>query len=318
VRAVTFRDETVTVQEHPDPQPRAGELLVRVRAAGLNGADRWQLARRPPHYPPPPTAPPDIPGLEIAGEVVACGDGTTRFRVGDRVMAIVIGGGQAELCVVHERHAMPVPSGVDWPAAGGLPEVFITAYDALFTRCAVKAGERLLVNGAAGGVGTAAVQLAAAVGAHVTATVRAAALRGAVQALGADVVSAPGEFAEHGPFDVVLELVGVATMPENLQALAIDGRIALVGAQVGDDTTVALDALSMMRTRATVTATTIRRRTLEEKAMMARALERHVLPLFERGRLRVPIAESFPLADASRAYDRFARGAKLGKVILEL
>ncbi len=182
MRAATIRDGEVGVEEHPDPEAGHGELLVRVRAAGLNGADVMQ---RKGMYPAPPGSPKDIPGLELAGEVVACGPGVARFADGDRVMAIVGGGGQGELAVVHERQAMAVPEGLDWPAAGGLPEVFTTAHDALFTQGGLKAGERLLVHGAAGGVGTAAVQLGARAGAHVTATVRDAERRDGVAALGA-------------------------------------------------------------------------------------------------------------------------------------
>ena len=157
MRAATVKDGAIGVAEHPDPEPGSGEVLVRVRAAGLNAAD---LLQRQGFYPAPPGSPPDIPGLEMAGEVVALGLNTSRFAVGDRVMALLGGGGQAELAVVHERVAMHVPDGVDWQAAGGFPETFTTAHDALFTQCGLGMGERLLVHGAAGGVGTAAVQLA--------------------------------------------------------------------------------------------------------------------------------------------------------------
>src|SRR5438552_6291612 len=200
MRAATIRDGEVVVAEHPDPAPGAGEILVRVRAAGLNGADMLQ---RKGFYPAPPGAPPDIPGLELAGEVAACGPGAERFSEGDRVMAIVAGGGQGELAVVHERVAMPVPDALDWPAAGGFPEVFTTAHDAVFTQAQLGPGERLLVHGGAGGVGTAAIQLGRAAGARVTATVRRAELRDEVAALGAEAV-APDDFVDRGPFDVVL------------------------------------------------------------------------------------------------------------------
>src|SRR3954454_18214623 len=156
MRAATIRDGEVRTEEHPDPEPGSGEVLVSVRAAGLNGADMMQRRGR---YPAPPGSPADIPGLELAGEVVALGEGATRSKEGDRVMAIVGGGGQAELAVLHERTAMPVPDGLDWPEAGGVPEVFTTAHDAVFTQAGLQAGELLLVHGAAGGVGTAAVQL---------------------------------------------------------------------------------------------------------------------------------------------------------------
>jgi NADPH:quinone reductase-like Zn-dependent oxidoreductase len=162
MRAVTIRDKELSVQEHPDPTPGAGEVLVRVRTAGLNGADMLQ---RRGLYPAPPGAPQDIPGLELAGEVIERGAGANRFDEGDRVMGIVAGGAQAELAVVHERILMPVPSRLDWLQAGCVPEVFTTASDAIFTQADLKPGEHLLVHGGAGGVGTAAIQLGRAAGA---------------------------------------------------------------------------------------------------------------------------------------------------------
>src|SRR4051794_12888112 len=159
MRGATIRDGEVLVEEHPDPEPGAGQVLVRVRAAGLNGADMMQLAGR---YPAPPGSPPDIPGLELAGIVEALGHGAARFSEGERVMGIVGGGGQAELAVVHERQLVPVPDAVGFPDAGGVPEVFTTAHDAIFTQAGLRPGERLLIHGAAGGGGAAAVQLAKA------------------------------------------------------------------------------------------------------------------------------------------------------------
>src|SRR5688500_12602438 len=182
MRAATIADESLSVRDHPDPEPGAGEVLVRVNGAGINGAD---VLQRQGAYPAPPGSPPDIPGLELAGEVAARGPGADRFADGDRVMAIVGGGGQAELAVVHERAALPVPGVVDWPQAGGLPEVFTTAHDALCSQAGLRPGEHLLVHGAAGGVGTAAVQLGRATGARVTATVRREELRPEVERLGA-------------------------------------------------------------------------------------------------------------------------------------
>jgi len=311
VRAATIRDGEVLVEEHPDPEPGSGQVLVRVRGAGVNGADMLQRKGR---YPAPPGSPPDIPGLELAGEVAGLGPGATRFEEGDRVMAIVGGGGQAELAVVHERQLMAVPDVVEFPAAGGLPEVFTTAHDALFTQAGLRVGERLLVHGGAGGVGTAAVQLGHANGAHVTATVRNADLRDAVAALGADEVIDPEGFEEQGPFDVVLELVGAPNLPANLKALGTDGRIVVIG--VGAGAKAELNLLALMGKRARIMASTLRARPLEEKAATARALERQALPLFERGALRVPVAETFALDDVAAAYDHFAAGGKLGKIIL--
>jgi NADPH:quinone reductase-like Zn-dependent oxidoreductase len=228
--AAIIHDQEVLIEERPDPVAGAGEVLVRVRAAGLNGADMMQ---RRGLYPAPAGSPADIPGLELAGEVAGRGAGAERFDVGDRVMAIVGGGGQAELCVVHERQLMAVPVGLDWPQAGGLPEVFMTAHDALFTQAELRVGEHVLIHGGAGGVGTAAIQLAAAAGASVTATVRNEQLRAQVAALGASAIEPEG-FAAHGPFDVILELVGAPNLPENLNALQSGGRIAVIGVAAGE------------------------------------------------------------------------------------
>lgn len=312
MRAVTIADKQILVEEHPDPQPGAGEVLVRVRAAGINGADMMQ---RRGLYPAPPGSPQDIPGLELAGEVQALGSGAERFEMGDRVMAIVGGGGQAELAVVHERQLMPVPQAIDWPQAGGLPEVFTTAHDALFTQAQLRPGERLLVHGGAGGVGTAAIQLGKATGVRVTATVRREEQRADVQALGADVI-APEGFAKHGPFGVILELVGAPNLAENLQALDMAGRIVVIGVSAGAKSEINL--LALMGKRARIHGSTLRARPLEEKALTARFLEQEVLPLFETGALRVPVAETFALDDAAAAYERFAEGGKLGKIVLTL
>ena len=311
MKAATVKDGEITVTDKPDPEPARGEVLVRVHAAGLNAAD---LLQRQGFYPAPPGSPPDIPGLEMAGEVVALGPDATRFAVGDRVMALLGGGGQAELAVVHERVAMPVPEALDWPAAGGFPETFTTAHDALFTQCGLRMGERVLIHGAAGGVGTAGVQLAAAAGARVTATVRNESLRAEVAALGATVVVAPGEFADRGPFDVILELIGAPNMAGNLAALATGGRISVIG--VGGGAPTELNLLQLMGTRGRIHGSTLRTRPLEEKAMAARAVETQVLPLVAAGRVRVPVAETFALDDVAAAYDRFAAGGKLGKLVL--
>lgn len=310
MRAATIRDGEITIEEHPDPVAVGEELLVKVRAAGLNGADMMQ---RRGLYPAPPGSPQDIPGMELAGEVLARGPQARRFEVGERVMAIVGGGGQAELAVVHERQLMPVPSALDWPAAGGLPETFTTAHDAIFTQAGLRPGEHLLVHGGAGGVGTAAIQLGHATGARVTATVRREESRAAVAELGAKAV-APDGFAEHGPFDVILELVGAPNLGENLGALAIGGRICVIGVSAGAKTD--LNLLALMGKRARIHGSTLRARPLEEKALVARRLEREVLPLFEVGAVKVPVAETFPLQEALAAYDRFAAGGKLGKIVL--
>ena len=310
MRAVTIRDGEVVVAEHPDPRPGPGELLIDVRAAALNAADLLQLRGL---YPAPPGWPADIPGLELAGVVAERGAGATRFEEGDRVMAIVGGGGQAELAVVHERGVMPVPAALDWPRAGGTAEVFTTAHDAVFSQADLRSGERLLVHGAAGGVGTAAVQLGRAAGARVTATVRNEALRGEVARLGATVV-APDDFEHRGPFDVVLELVGAPNMQRNLTALEVGGRICVIG--LGAGARAELDLRVLMQRRARIHGSTIRMRPLEARALAMRRVERQVLPLIESGTVQVPVAATFPLPRAAEAYERFSAGGKLGKIVL--
>ena len=312
MRAATIRDGEVLVKQHPDPEPGAGQVLVRIQAAGINGADILQRLGR---YPAPPGSPQDIPGLELAGVVEGLGAGATRFAEGDRVMGIVGGGGQGELAVVHERQLMGVPESVAFPDAGGLPEVFTTAHDALFTQAGLRPGERLLVHGAAGGVGTAAVQLGHALGAHVTATVRNEERRDAVAELGADLVIEPDGFEAQAPFDVILELVGAPNLAADVKALSAGGRIVVIG--IGAGAKAELNLAALMAKRGRIMASTLRARPLEQKAATARALEREVLPLFERGVLRVPVAGTFALDDVAAAYDAFAAGGKLGKIILE-
>jgi NADPH:quinone reductase-like Zn-dependent oxidoreductase len=310
VRAATIVDGALIVSDRPDPTPETGQLLVRTRAAGINAADLLQVHGG---YPAPPGSPSDIPGLELAGEVMAVGSHVERFRPGDRVMAVVGGGAHAELVLVHERTALAVPEGIAWEEAGGFPEAFTTAHDALFTQCQLALGERLVVHGAAGGVGTAAVQLGVAAGARVTATVRRPELRPAVAELGAEVVG-PEEFSAPGAFDVVLELVGGPNMAANLASLAIGGRISVIGVAGGGGAEVNLGALMMLRAR--IFGSTLRARPLEAKADAARRVDSQVLPLLAAGRLRVPITARFTLERISEAYDRFAAPGKLGKVVV--
>jgi NADPH:quinone reductase len=311
VRAVTIKDGSLLVEERPDPEPGKSEVLVRVRAAGLNGADMLQ---RRGGYPAPSGSPADIPGLELAGEVAALGPDAGRFKEGERVMAVVGGGGQAELAVVHERAAMPVPDALEWPQAGGVPEVFTTAHDALFTQATLRPGEHLLVHGAAGGVGTAAVQLARMAGARVTATVRREELRSQVEELGASAIDPEG-FEDAGPFDVVLELVGASNLAGNLSALAMGGRIAVIGVG-GTGPKGEINLLGLMQKHARIHGSTLRARPLEQKAAAARLVEKEVLPGFGAGLLTVPVAETFELDRVEDAYERFEAGGKLGKIVV--
>jgi NADPH:quinone reductase len=310
VRAVTIVDGELRYLEHPDPEPGDTELVVAVRAAGINNAD---LMQRIGLYPAPPGSPPDIPGMELAGEVVATGRQTTRFSVGDRVMAVVGGGAQAELAVVDERVAMPVPPDQSWPEAGGFPEAFSTAHDALFTQCGLAMGERVLVTGAAGGVGSAGVQLAAATGAHCVASVRHAQLRDAVATLGARAAG-PDEALGLGPFDVALELIGAASIAGVIGAMAVTGRIAVIG--VGGGARAEIDLLALMQRRLRITSSTLRSRSLTDKAVVAAAVEHHVVPLLAARRVRVVVEKTFPMDRATEAYEHFGQGGKLGKIVL--
>jgi NADPH:quinone reductase len=311
MHAVTIVDGAVVWQEQHDPESGPADLLVRVRAAGICRGD---LMQRDGFYPPPPgTAPPDQPGFELAGEVVATGERVRRFPVGDRVMAVVTGAGQAELAVVPEMVALPVPDALSWPQAGGFPENYTTAHDALFSQCQLRMGERVCVHGAAGGVGTAAVELAVAAGAEVVATVRNPALRDGVAALGATVV-APEDVAAAGDFDVILELVGGVNMPANLAALRIGGRIAVIG--VGAGARAGIDLYRLMAARGRIHGSTLRPRPLEDKAQAAQQVERSVLPLADRGAVTVPIAATYPFSEVAAAYQRFEAGGKLGKIVL--
>ncbi len=300
----------VTWSERPDPQPGPHDLLVRVEAAGINRAD---LLQRAGHYPPPSGVPYDQPGLECAGVVEATGEAVERFSTGDRVMSLLAGAGQAELALFDERIAMPVPDTCSTIEAGGFPEAFATAYDALFSQARITIGDRALVTGAAGGVGMAGVQLAAAAGATVVASVRHEDFRESVTKLGAISV-APDEAVALGPFDVVLELVGGAGVPAALTALAPQGRIIVIG--VGAGGRADLDLGLLMHRRATLRGSTLRSRSLEEKAIVARQLENHVLPLLNQGRLKVIVQSTYPFEKAAEAYDRFETGHKFGKIVL--
>ena len=281
------------VEERSDPVAADGEVLIRVRAAGINGAD---LAQRAGRYPAPAGAPADIPGLECAGEVV---------ETGERVMALLGGGGQAELAVVDARHTLPVPDGVDWPEAGGFVETFATAHDALFTQAELQPGERLLVNGASGGVGTAAVQLGVAVGADVTGATRSNADR--VRELGAST-------EVEGEYDVVLELVGGDNLRTDLERLAPLGRLSVIGMGAGRKAEIDFGYLTGKRAR--IHGSHLRGRSADEKAEVMALLRREVVPLLAEGRVRVPVHATYPLEQAQEAYEAFLVPGKFGKLVL--
>jgi NADPH:quinone reductase-like Zn-dependent oxidoreductase len=295
MRAVVIEDGKVGVAERPDPVPGTGEVLIRVHAAGVNNADLMQAAG---NYPPPPGVPEDMPGLEAAGEIV---------ETGQRVLALLPGAGQAEFVAVDERHVLPVPDNVDWPAAGGFMEAFATAHDALFTQAELRPGERLLVNGAAGGVGTAAVQLALAAGAEVTGTARREESRELVRGLGAGT-------EPDGRYDVILELVGGELLARDVEQLARHGRLVVIGTGAGARAEV--DFHLVMRKRLQLLGSTLRARSAEEKALVVGRLGADALPLLAAGQIAVHVQQAFPFEQAQAAYEAFAAGGKFGKLVL--
>ncbi|SFI74899.1 alcohol dehydrogenase catalytic domain-containing protein [Amycolatopsis sacchari] len=302
------------LEERPDPVAGPGTVVVRVRAAGLNAAD-LQQARG--DYPAPPGWPADVPGLEVAGEVEQVGPGVTGVAAGDRVMALVGGGGHAERITVPADLLLPVPDGLSWEEAAGFPEAFSTAWDALVTQAGVRAGDRVLVTGAAGGVGTAMVQVAAVSGAHVVASVRRAELHPRVRGLAedgrVDVVTLDQE-AAHAPYDVVVELVGGEDCLQRVALLRSRGTVLVVGVQAG--TTAPLRMFDLMLKRARLIGTTIRGRSPAEKAVLAASVRTSVVPLLAQGRLRVPVDAMFPLGQFAEAYARLGGLGKFGKVVL--
>ncbi|MGE0613372.1 MAG: NAD(P)H-quinone oxidoreductase [Hyphomicrobiales bacterium] len=303
----------------PVPQPGKGQLLVKVAAAGINRPD---VLQRTGAYPPPKGAS-EIPGLEIAGEVVAAGTGATRFKPGDKVCALVSGGGYAEYCLAEEGATLPVPAGLSMIEAAALPETFFTVWHNVFERGALKPGEWLLVHGGSSGIGTTAIQMAAAFGARVLATAGSADKCAACEKLGAarginyreeDFVEATRqETGGHGA-DVILDMVGGSYIERNFVAAAPDGRIVQIAFLGGPKAEVNFTRL--MLKRLTFTGSTLRSRTDEVKAGIARALEEKVWPLIEAGRIRPVMDRTFPLAEASGAHARMETSAHIGKIML--
>jgi NADPH2:quinone reductase len=318
MRCVVFNgtggNEVVSVESRGDPSPGKFEVLIATEYAGVNPADVLQREGR---HPIPAGSPADIPGLEVAGKVIATGDAVTAFATGDRVFGLVGGGGLADRVVAHERELARVPEILDEATAASVPQAFITAFDALHVQARLTPGELVLVNGANGGVGIAAVQLAVALGARVVANVRSAACRQRIAELGATVRGAPEVFEhvrELGGADTILELVGATHMPENLNALAPRGTIVVVAAQPGDEVTLALRDL--MSRRGHILGTSLRGRPLEQKALLVQRFARQVVPWFAERKLAGIVDRVFELSEATDAFDYVRTPGKLGKVLL--
>jgi NADPH:quinone reductase len=319
MKAATIVDGALKISEHPDPEPAYGQLLVRVRAAGLNNAD---LIQRRGGYPAPPDAPPDIPGLELAGEVSAVGPGVMRFKPGDRVMAVVGGGAQAELALVHERLAMPVPQQVDWSAAGGFAETFSTAYDALFTQCGLAAGDRLLVHGAAGGVGTASLQVAKGLGARTIAVVSSDEKEQVAREAGADeVVRSDGAWKDEakevsgGGVDIVIDPVGGDRFTDSLRSLREGGRVVVVGFTGGSIPEVRVNRLLLNNTEVIGAGWGA---FVMGKPGINREIGDAVNRLVDEGFVRPIVGARFPFERASEALRLIDERGATGKVVLEL
>ena len=323
MKAVTFNgaggNDIVAVQDRPTPEPVGEEVLVRIRYAGINPADVMQ---REGNYPPPPGAPQDIPGLEICGEVIACGERAQRWSPGDRVFGLLAGGGLADHAVVHQGSVTRVPDVLDEREAAAVPQAFITAHDAIRSQAGLTMGETLLVHGATGGVGTAAIQIGLTTGARVLGVTRSDEGRSLVTELGAQPIDDANFAAEVGEAtqgkgaDVILELIGAPHFPGNLEALAVKGRIIVVGVGGGASTEVAL--MGLMIKRATLRGTVLRGRSIEEKALVVQAFEREVLPHIASGAMRPLVDRTFPVNDITEAFDYIAAPGKRGKVLLDL
>ncbi len=308
--------EVLAPQERPVPQPGEGEILIRIIAAGVNRPD---VAQRQGLYPPPPGVT-DIPGLEVAGVVAACGAGVGRWKPGDQVAALVSGGGYAQYCVAHETHALPVPAGLTAAQAAAVPETFFTVWHNVFERGGLRSGETLLVHGGSSGIGTAAIQLAKAFGARVITTAGSAEKCDACRHLGADLAINYKEedfvalTKKAGGADVVLDMVGGDYIERNYEAAAVEGRIVQIAFQGSSRATV--DFRRVMLKRLHHTGSTLRSRSVADKASIAKAVERNVWPLIAAGKVRPIMDTVFPFRDAAKAHARMESSMHIGKIAL--
>jgi len=314
--------EGLEIRDAPDAPPATlDRVRVRVHAAGLNRADILQRLGR---YPAPPGYPQDIPGIEFAGEVSEVGDEVSRWKVGDRVFGIIGGGGQAQYVTVHESALAPISPNLDWAEAAAVPEVFMTAHDALFTQCGLQMGERVLIHAAGSGVGTAAIQLVRAAGATAYGTSRTAGKLEKAKEFGLTesvVATDPMSFVEavkrwtnDSGVDVVLDLVGAAYLKGNLEALASRGRLIFVGTTSGSKAE--MDYSIAMSKRLRIMGTALRTRSLEEKATVTRLFTQHVVPLLASGAVRPVIDKVFQMEEVRAAHQRIESNESFGKVVL--
>jgi len=308
--------EALKIAERPDPAPGAGQVTIRVRAAGVNRPD---LLQRTGGYPPPPGAS-DVLGLEVAGEIAAVGADVTRWRVGDRVCALLGGGGYAETALVDARHVLPIPDDLDYVQAAALPETVFTVFANVFEAGGLKAGQTLLIHGATSGIGVTAIQMAKAAGARVIATSRGAEKAAAARALGADVSldaktdDLAAEIAKAGGADVVLDMVGRDYAELNLNALKAGGRWVVIASLTGSRAEI--DLMRIMLKRLVLTGSTLRSRPADEKARLAAAVEATAWPWVASGAVRPPVQATFPLERAADAHRALETGDHVGKIVL--
>ena len=312
--------EVLVPAERPDPVAGRGELLIRVAAAGINRPD---ILQRKGHYPPPPGAS-DIPGLEVAGTVEAVGANVERWRIGDRVCALVSGGGYATTCVAPAAQCLPIPEGMGFVEAAAVPETFFTVWTNVFERGRLAAGETALVHGGTSGIGTTAIQLATARGARVFATAGSDDKCRATEALGAerginyrndDFAAVVKELTGGRGVDLILDHIGAEYFERNLAALAVNGRLVQIGL-MGGGSKATIDLNQVLRRWLTVTGSTLRNRSVEQKGAIAVALRREVWPLLESGRVKPVIYRTFPLAEAADAHRLMESSAHVGKIVL--
>jgi NADPH2:quinone reductase len=314
VRCVVIHDGVLEIQERETPNPGPNDVIVAVRGAGINAAD---LMQRDGHYPAPEGWPVDVPGMELAGVVSAVGERVHEPLLGRRVCAIVGGGAQATHCLVPSEHLLFVPDHVSWDEAGGFPEAFTTAHDALVTQGHLSVGEHVLISGATGGVGVAAVQIAHALGAHVTAVTRTNEHHERLRECGAEETVTLEHVGDVARVDVILELVGAAHLGVAQGRLNPFARVVVIGIS-GGGSRVDLDLRAFMGTRSTLTGSTLRSRSRKEKGEVADRVSQTLIPRWRTGEVRVPVAQSFALDDVARAYEYFAQPGKFGKVVLRV
>jgi putative PIG3 family NAD(P)H quinone oxidoreductase len=308
--------DVLKVQQRNVPVPKENEVLIRVKAAGVNRPD---VSQRKGNYPAPPNAPQDIPGLEIAGIIESCGSSVTQWKQGDKVCALIPGGGYAEYAIANAAHCLPVPSNLNFAEAASLPETVFTVWHNVFQRGQLKSGENFLVHGGSSGIGITAIQIAKALGAKVFTTAGSDEKCKACIELGTDkCINYKKENFEDvlkdDDVDVILDMIGGDYIPKNIRLLKVDGRLVFINAMKGSKAE--FDAIDVMRRRLTITGSTLRNRDTQFKAQLAEQVQQNVWPLIEQGKFKPVIYKTFPLEEANKAHELMESNEHIGKIIL--